>query len=157
MTYQKMTGSEDLISRDFDTLGLSYFSYGLIVKNHILTSYFSNKEWGELYKARRYNLIDPLLKSVLNSHIPLIVWDAFHSTGKENYIMNERQELCKVQSGLTLGLRTPESTEIIALGSNVSTKEFYELLNKENYLATIYELIKRFYLTHKESSFKIYH
>lgn len=134
----------------FKRLGVSYFSYGLIQKNKALTSCFSNKEWGDLYKKNNYYKTDPLLRGVMHSSLPLIVWDALHPVGEAKKVMMERNEVCKIKSGLTIGLFGKETREIIGLGAEVSPKEFYELLKEEQYLSEIHHIIKCFYAPFRE-------
>lgn len=132
-------------------IGLTYFSYGLLSQGEPLLSYFTHKEWGHLYQENHYNKIDPLLRAVVQSHFPLIVWDALHPFGKEKKVMAERNEVCNLKSGLTLGINNKSYTEIIALGSELPPQEFYHLLRDEAYTRKIYELISKFYKTHKEN------
>jgi len=132
-------------------IGLTYFSYGLLSQEKHLLSYFTNKEWGLLYQKRHYNKIDPLLRGIVNSHLPLIVWDALHPFGKEKKIMVERNEVCNLKSGLTVGISNKGYTEIIAFGSEIPPQDFYHLLRDEVYTRKIYQMISTFYKTHKES------
>lgn len=134
----------------FKRVGVNYFSYGLIQKNKVLISCFSNKEWGDLYKKNNYHKVDPLLRGVMHSSFPLIVWDALHPAGEAKKVMMERNEVCKVKSGLTIGLFGKDTKEIIALGAEASPKEFYQLLKEEQYLSEIHHIIKCFYAAFKE-------
>ena len=131
-------------------LGLTYFSYGLISQNEVVLSYFTHEEWGHLYQEKHYNKIDPLLRGVVYSHFPLILWDALHACGQEKKLMAERNDVCKLQSGLTIGITNKECTEIIALGSEIPSRDFYHLLKEEAYTRKIYEMISKFYTMHKE-------
>jgi len=140
--------------RDLKKLGIPYFSYGLISQGVVLNSCFSNEEWGNIYREKRYDKIDPLFLGVLRSNFPLIVWDALHPYGKELQVMMERNEVCGIKSGLTLGIKNKNNTEIIALGAENSPKEFYSLLNDEKYIKNIYNIVKKFYQLHKNSSLK---
>lgn len=128
-------------------IGLSYFSYGLVTEGEVLYSYFTHQEWGTLYQEKRYKEIDPLLRGVIHSRFPLIVWDALHPCGKEKEIMAERNEICKIKSGLTVGLRKKGYTELIALGAESSPLEFYSLLKDKDYTRKIYDIVSRFYRT----------
>jgi hypothetical protein len=131
--------------------GLTYFSYGLLSHGEALLTYFTHEEWGHLYQEKHYNKIDPLLRGVVHSHFPLIVWDALHPFGKEKKVMAERNEVCNLKSGLTVGINNKGYTEIIALGSEIPPQDFYHLLRDETYIHKIYEMISKFYKTHKES------
>lgn len=131
-------------------IGLTYFSYGLLSQGKPILSYFTNKEWGNLYQKNHYNKIDPLLHGVIYSHFPLIVWDALHPLGKEKRVMAERNEVCNLKSGLTVGINNKGYTEIIALGSQLPPQDFYHLLRDEAYTRKIYEIISKFYKTHKD-------
>ena len=132
-------------------IGLTYFSYGLLSQGEPLLSYFTNEEWGHLYQENHYNKIDPLLHGVVHSHFPLIVWDALHPFGKEKEVMAERNKVCNLKSGLTVGINNKQYTEIIALGSEIPPQDFYRLLRDETYTRKIYEMIFKFYKTHKET------
>lgn len=134
-----------LTYKAFKKLGITYFSYGLIREGRIIDSCFSNSEWGVLYKKKRYCKIDPLFLGVMRSNSPLIIWDAIHPADMGKKIMQERNDICKIQSGLTLGLLNENKREIIALGAEVSPKEFYGLLKEEQYLSEIHHIIKCFY------------
>lgn len=125
-------------------IGITYFSYGLVAQVHILASYFSNKEWGQLYRENHYERTDPLFNGVLFSKFPLIFWDALHTSGKEQKVMMERNEVCGVRSGLTVGLKNNTQTEIIALGSTLTPKEFYGLINEEVSIKNIQAIISTF-------------
>jgi len=125
--------------------GITYFSYGIISKGEVVVSYFTNEEWGTLYKEKRYNRADPLLKRVMHFHFPLIVWDALHPDGQEKKIMLERNEVCHLKSGLTVGINNKRTTEIIAFGTDVSPQEFYSLLRDEAYKRSVYNIISEFY------------
>ena len=127
-------------------LGITYFSYGLIQEGRILSSCFSNQEWGALYKKKNYCKVDPLFLGVIRSNLPLIVWDACRPEDVDGQrIMQERNDICKIKSGLTIGLLNKNKKEIIALGAEVSSKEFYGLLKEEQYLSEIHHIIKCFY------------
>ncbi len=130
---------------------LTYFSYGLLSQGKTLLSYFTNEEWGHLYQKNHYDQIDPLLRGVVHSHFPLIMWDALHPFGQEKKVMAERNEVCNLKSGLTVGINNKEYTEIIALGSEIPPQEFYHLLRDETYTRKIYQILSKFYETHKES------
>jgi hypothetical protein len=129
----------------FKRLGISYFSYGLSQKNKTFTYCMSSNEWCDHYKKNNYYKIDPLLRGVMDSNLPLIVWDALHPVGEAKKVMMERNEICKIKSGLTIGLFGKGTREIIGLGAEVSPKEFYELLKEENYLSEINHILKCFY------------
>lgn len=127
-------------------LGITYFSYGLIFQEAVITSCFSNKEWEEHYRERGYNKKDPLLLGVIHSNFPLIVWDALHPIGREKKVMLERNEICQIKSGITLGIKGNKNKQIIALGSPASPKEFYGLLQEEKLTREIHNIIKKFYI-----------
>lgn len=141
---------DELPEKDMREIGLTYFSYGLLSQGETLISYFTNEEWGHLYQENHYSKIDPLLRGVVHSHFPLIVWDALHPFGKEKEVMAERNAVCNLKSGLTVGINNKEYTEIIALGSEMPPRDFYQLLRDEAYTRKIYQIISKFYKTHKE-------
>lgn len=134
-----------LPTKEMRESGITYFSYGIISKGEVLVSYFTNEEWGTIYKENRYNKADPLLKRVVHFHFPLIVWDALHPNGQEKKIMLERNEVCHLKSGLTVGINNKNNTEIIAFGTDVAPQEFYRLLRDETYKRNIYSIISAFY------------
>lgn len=136
---------------ELEKFGITYFSYGLISQGYVLSSYFTNEEWGKLYKEKHYDKTDPLLCGVIRSNLPLIVWDALHPFGEAQKVMLQRNEICKIRSGLTIGIRNNENREIIALGADISPKEFYSLLKEEKYINHIYRIISQFYIRHKEN------
>lgn len=127
-------------------LGITYFSYGLIFHEDVLTSFFSNKEWENHYKDKNYNRTDPLLLGVMHSNFSLIIWDALHPVGKEKKVMMERNEMCHIKSGMTFGIKGTRSKEIIALGSPVSPKEFYSLFGEEKLISEVHSIITNFYI-----------
>lgn len=135
--------------RDLKKLGISYFSYGLISQGVVLSSCFSNEEWGKIYREKRYDKIDPLFLGVLRSNFSLIVWDALHPYGTELQVMMERHEVCDIKSGLTFGIKNKDNTEIMALGAEISPRGFYSLLNDENYIKDIYNIVRNFYQLHQ--------
>lgn len=135
----------DILKVNLKEIGLNYFSYGLISQDEVLLSYFTHKEWGNLYQEKHYNKMDPLLHGVIHSHFSLIIWDALHSYGKEKEVMVERNEVCALKSGLTIGIENKGYTEIIALGSEMLPREFHCLLRDENYARKINEMIANFY------------
>jgi hypothetical protein len=130
------------------SLELSYFSYGLILEGEVLFSYFTHQEWGQLYQEKHYNKIDPLLRGVVQSHFPLIVWDALHPSGEEKKVMMERNEVCRLNSGLTIGITKENSTEIIAFGSEVSPQNLHARLMDMDYARKIYDMTSHFYQMH---------
>ncbi len=134
-----------LPTKEMQESGITYFSYGIISSGEILVSYFTNEEWGNIYKEKCYNRADPLLKHVVHFHFPLIVWDALHPYGQEKQIMLERNEVCHLKSGLTVGINNKNNTEIIAFGTDVAPQEFYSLLKDETYKRNIYNIISAFY------------
>lgn len=143
---------EDLLQSTymaFEKLGITYFSYGLITQGKVLSSCFSKEEWGRHYKEKHYDKTDPLLRGVVQLNFSLIIWDALHPFGKEKEVMMERNEICGIKSGLTLGIKEQRSKEIIALGANILPKDFYKLLKDEKYIKEIYEIIKQFYNFYK--------
>jgi hypothetical protein len=133
-----------------EKLGIVYFSYGFIFKGNVLNSCFSHDEWGKLYKEKQYNKIDPLFIGVQHSNIPLIVWDAVHPSSEKRKVMMERNEICRIKSGLTIGIKNKEGKEIIALGADIIPKEFYKLLKEEKYVNALYETLGKFYVSYKE-------
>ncbi len=130
-----------------EKFGITYFSYGLIVNESVLISIFSHEEWGKLYKENRYDRVDPLLRGVMCSNFPLIIWDALHPCGRERQIMMERNKICGIKSGLTIGVRNKDNKEIFALGADMSPEKFYGLLNNEAYLKEIYNIIGSLYFS----------
>ncbi|MBY0292769.1 MAG: autoinducer binding domain-containing protein [Alphaproteobacteria bacterium] len=139
-------------SEEFEKIGISYFSYGLVSRGEVVTSIFSNEEWGRRYRKNHYEKMDPLVLGVVYSSFPLIIWDALHACGKEKKLMMERYEICDVKSGLTLGIKNRESTEVLAVGSTRSPQEFYNLLSDEGFLKKVYTIIRKFYVVHTEIS-----
>ena|SRR3990167_7014878 len=142
---EKKTQHVSLTYKAFNKLGITYFSYGRIQQGRVLDSCFSNKEWETLYKKKNYFKIDPLFLGVMRFNFPLIIWDALHPTDIGRRVMEERKEVCKIRSGLTIGLLNNTKREILALGANISPQELYELLKEEKYLSEIQHIIKCFY------------
>lgn len=142
--YIKMTFYE------LEKLGITYFSYGIMAHGNVLNVIFSNEEWGNRYQKNHYERTDPLVQGITHSNLPLIIWDALHPFGKERKVMTERNEICGLKSGLTVGLKNNQITEIIALGAQISPHEFYSLLNEEKYIKEIQNIVKKFYALHKE-------
>ena len=62
--------------------------------------------------------------------------------------MIERNEICHLKSGLTIGINKKNCTEIIAFGSEVSPQELYARLKELDYTRKIYDIISRFYQDH---------
>ena len=135
---------------ELEKLGITYFSYGIMAHGNVLNVVFSNEEWGNRYKELHYERTDPLVQGVMQSNLPLIIWDALHPFGKGRKVMMERNEICGLKSGLTVGIKNNEITEIMALGSQISPHEFYSLLNEEKYIKDIHRIVKNFYILHKE-------
>jgi len=79
------------------------------------------------------------------------VWDALHSSGKEKKVMVERNEICALKSGLTIGISHKKNIEIIALGSEMSPREFHCFFRDENYTRKVNQMISHFYKSHKEN------
>ncbi|MBS0272562.1 MAG: autoinducer binding domain-containing protein [Proteobacteria bacterium] len=132
-------------------LGITYFSYGLICQKKVIISRFSNEEWEKHYKDKGYNKKDPLLLGVIHSNLPLIVWDALHPIGHEKKVMQERNEICKIRSGITFGINGDKGKQIIAFGSPASPKEFYYLLQEEKLTLEIHNSIKSFYMAEQQA------
>lgn len=137
-------------SEQLEKFGVTYFSYGLISKDSIVNTVFSNQEWGLHYKANHYENSDPLFQGVMKSNLSLIMWGALHPHGEEQKVMSERNEFCGIKSGLTIGIKKNNESEIIALGAAISNHEFYSLLNDDHQFGKIQNILKNFYVTHKK-------
>lgn len=137
-------------SQELEKFGITYFSYGLISKGSVVNDVFSNPDWGVHYKTNHYENFDPLFQGVINFNLPLIFWEALHPYGEEQKVMLERNEFCGITSGLTIGIKTKDESEIIALGAVISNQEFYSLFNDESQFRKIQNIVKSFYATHKK-------
>lgn len=155
MGHDTFSGEEDGYIKntlsDLERFGITYFSYGLISQEGLLSSYFSHKEWGKLYREKEYNRYDPLFHGIFFSNFPLIVWDALHPFGKEQNIMAQRNEICGIRSGLTIGIKNKKNKnkEILAFGAPLSPKEFYSLINDEAHTKEIYKIMCHFFNFHR--------
>lgn len=140
-------------SHQLKKFGITYLSYGLVSQKTLINSVFSHKEWGLHYKKNHYENKDPLMQGVLNSNLSLIIWGALHPFGEEKKVMAERNEICGITSGLTIGIKNKSETEteIIALGATISTQEFYALLNDENHFKRVHHIIREFYFAQKQN------
>ena len=141
-----------IASEEFEKIGISYFSYGLVSRGEVLACIFSNEEWGRRYRKNNYETIDPLVLGAVYSNFPLIIWDALHTFGKEKKLMMERYEICEVKAGLTLGVKNKENTEVLAVGTKSSPQEFYTLLSDEGFLKKVYTIIRKFYVVRTENT-----
>lgn len=143
-----------IASQKLEKFGITYLSYGVISDGKILSDVFSHKEWRNHYKENHYEKRDPLVQGVLRSNLPLIIWDALHPFGDERKVMVERNEMCGIQSGLTIGIKNAGTTEIIALGAKITSHDFYLLLNDEKHMSTIHGIVREFYSYHKKLTSK---
>ena len=125
--------------------GITISVMEIISSGEILVSSLPMKNGEISTKKKCYDRADPLLKHVVHFHFPLIVWDALHPYGQEKQIMLERNEVCHLKSGLTVGINNKNNTEIIAFGTDVAPQEFYSLLKDETYKRNIYNIISAFY------------
>lgn len=154
MKYYSQPEDSEYIDQTLSELrefGITYFSYGLINQGRLMNSFFSNSEWGKIYRDNGYSRLDPLYNGVFFSNIPLIFWEALHAYGDEQHIMAKRFEVCSIRSGLTLGLKNDQSTEILALGATLSPKELYSLINEEATMARLRSILYHFYGAHQNA------
>ncbi len=134
-----------------EKFGITYFSYGLISEGTVVNNSFSHEQWGHYYKLNHYENKDPLVYGVVQANLPLIIWDALHPHGEERKVMAERNEMCGIKAGMTIGIKSKHETEIIALGAAISANDFYTLLNDEHHFKQIHEIVKDFYSAYKQA------
>ncbi len=109
---------------------LSYASYGIINKEtDSMKCFFSHKDWQKVYQKNCYWDDDPLFRFAVDKKAGDIPWGLVpKETKKSRMIMEERNEICSIQSGITFYLNTKKRFHIMAIGSSLTEDLFlYEL------------------------------
>ena len=114
--------SQDFLREDvksvfnsFSKNNVDYIGYGRIDVQGQWTGYFSNDQWRKIYLEKNLCFYEPLALTLMQTSRPLLIWN-LASLDDKHEIMKQRAEVCGINRGLTLQMRTEKGQEFLSLG-----------------------------------------